>query len=113
MTEEDIFNEALARDPADRVAYLDGACVGNPVLRASLDALLRANVGASGFLTSPGQDVAAERPAATEGPGTAIGPYKLLETIGEGGFGVVYLAEQTRTVRRRVALKVLKPGMEI
>src|SRR4051812_37891432 len=112
MNEEDIFNEALARNPADRVAYLDGACVGNPVLRASLDALLRANVGASGFLTSPGQDAIVGRTAATEGPGTTIGPYKLHETIGEGGCGVVYLAEQTRPVRRKVALKVLKPGMD-
>ena len=48
----------------------------------------------------------------TEGPGTTIGPYKLLEHIGEGGFGVVFMAEQTRPVRRKVALKVLKPGMD-
>ena len=47
-----------------------------------------------------------------EGPGTAIGPYKLLEPIGEGGMGVVFMAEQTRPVRRRVALKVIKPGMD-
>src|SRR5215218_6351234 len=112
MTEEDIFYEALARNPADRAAYLDGACNGHPALRASLDALLRANVGASGFLTSPPQDVPVELSTATEGPGTAVGPYKLLEQIGEGGFGVVYLAEQTRPVRRKVALKVLKPGMD-
>src|SRR5262249_30530094 len=61
---------------------------------------------------------AADTPAATtdeslrEGPGAVIGPYKLLEQIGEGGFGVVYMAEQTQPVRRRVALKVLKPGMD-
>src|SRR5207302_5715597 len=58
------------------------------------------------------------RPATTvdqpagEGPGTAVGPYKLLEQIGEGGFGVVFMAEQTQPIRRRVALKVLKPGMD-
>src|SRR6266536_1452782 len=112
MNEEDIFNEALARNPADRVAYLDGACVGDPALRASLDALLRANVGASGFLSDPAVDATVDLPAATEGRGSEIGPYKLLEAIGEGGFGVVYLAEQTRPVRRKVALKVLKPGMD-
>src|SRR5436190_10396040 len=111
MNEEDIFHEALARNPADRAAYLRRACVGNSALRASVDALLRADIGATGFLTSPPQDVAVELPAA-EVPGTAIGPYKLLEQIGEGGFGVVYLAEQTRPVRRKVALKVLKPGMD-
>src|SRR5262249_31877597 len=49
---------------------------------------------------------------AGEGPGTVIGPYKLLEQIGEGGFGVVYMAEQTEPVRRKVALKILKPGMD-
>jgi serine/threonine-protein kinase len=112
MTEEDIFHEALARDPAGRAAYLDRACEGNPALRASLDALLRANVGADGFLSGPAADATADPHAATAGPGSEIGPYRLHETIGEGGFGVVYLAEQTRPVRRRVALKVLKPGMD-
>src|SRR5215218_6489732 len=112
MTEEDIFYEALARNPADRAAYLDGACNGHPALRASLDALLRANVGASGFLSGPALDVSAVRPDATEGPGSEIGHYRLHEVIGEGGFGVVYLAEQARPVRRKVALKVLKPGMD-
>ena len=57
---------------------------------------------------TPGQ----ARPGATEGPGTRIGPYKLLQKIGEGGMGVVYMAEQERPVRRRVALKIIKPGMD-
>ena len=52
------------------------------------------------------------RPLPTEGPGTVIGPYKLLEQIGEGGMGVVYVAEQTQPVRRKVALKIIKPGMD-
>src|SRR5688572_223924 len=112
MNEEEIFHEALTRKPEDRAAYLDGACTGNPALRASIDALMRANVGASGFLTPPTQDAGVELKVATEAPSTMIGPYKLLEQIGEGGFGVVYLAEQTRPVRRKVALKVLKPGMD-
>ena len=53
-----------------------------------------------------------DAPAPAEGPGTVIGPYKLLEKIGEGGFGIVYMAAQTEPVRRKVALKILKPGMD-
>ncbi|MFO0848289.1 MAG: protein kinase [Gemmataceae bacterium] len=112
MTEEDIFHEALARGPADRAAYLAEVCAGDPGLRASVDALLRANVGATGFLSAPAADATVDLPSAVEGAGTVIGPYKLLEPIGEGGFGVVYLAEQTHPLRRKVALKVLKPGMD-
>ncbi len=113
MSEEEIFYQALARGPEERAAYLEQACAGDPALRAGVEALLRANVGASGFLEPPAPAVAAtvDEPV-REGPGTVIGPYKLLEQIGEGGFGVVFLAEQTRPVRRKVALKVLKPGMD-
>ncbi len=114
MSEEEIFHEALARAlPEERSAYLEQACAGDPALRASVEALLRANVGASGFLDGPAAALMAttDEPI-TEGPGTVIGPYKLLEQIGEGGFGVVFLAEQTQPVRRKVALKVLKPGMD-
>jgi serine/threonine protein kinase/tetratricopeptide (TPR) repeat protein len=104
----------LARSlPEERAAYLEQACGGNPALRASVEALLRANVGASGFLGNPVSPPCAtlDEPSG-ERPGTAIGPYKLLEQIGEGGFGVVFMAEQTQPVRRKVALKVLKPGMD-
>jgi serine/threonine protein kinase len=114
MTEEDIFHEALARSlPEARAAYLEQACAGNPGLRAGVEALLRANVGATGFLDAPNPALAAtvDQPL-SERPGTVIGPYKLLEQIGEGGFGVVFMAEQTQPVRRKVALKVLKPGMD-
>jgi serine/threonine protein kinase len=114
MNEEEIFHEALDRNPpAERAAYLELACAGNPGLRASVEALLRANVGASAFLASPVSSACAtvDEPL-TERPGTVIGAYKLLEQIGEGGFGVVFLAEQTRPVRRKVALKVLKLGMD-
>src|SRR5687768_15759458 len=96
MNEEDIFHEALARGrPVERAAYLDHACAGDPALRASVEALLRANVGASGFLGRPAPALLAtvDEPF-REGPGTAIGPYKLREQIGEGGFGVVFMAEQ-------------------
>jgi WD40 repeat protein/serine/threonine protein kinase len=114
MSEEDIFHEALNRDPADRAAYLDRACAGRPELRFAVEGLLRANVGASGFLGGPAPGLVAtiDLPAVTERPGTEIGPYKLMEQIGEGGFGLVFVAEQTRPVRRKVALKIIKPGMD-
>jgi serine/threonine protein kinase/Flp pilus assembly protein TadD len=130
MNEEEIFHHALARRSADeRAAYLEQACSGDPELRASVEALLRANVGASGFLDSPGLPFPLRRSALghragdeqaidtvdeplTERPGTVIGPYKLLEQIGEGGFGVVFMAEQQQPIRRKVALKILKPGMD-
>ena len=74
---------------------------------------MRADVGATGFMEQPPQDVDATVDVPIgERPGTVIGPYKLLEQIGEGGFGVVFMAEQTQPVRRKVALKVIKPGMD-
>jgi WD40 repeat protein/serine/threonine protein kinase len=115
MNEEEIFHQALARSlPEERAAYLEQACAGNPALRASIEALLRANVGAGGFMdhAAPGLLATVDETPATECPGTAIGPYKLLEQIGEGGFGIVFMALQQRPVRRKVALKILKPGMD-
>jgi len=108
-----IFNEALERQSdAERSTYLDEACQGNPQLRDRVVGLLRAHSDAGSFLwaQTAAPAVAADRPV-TETPGTLIGSYKLLEQIGEGGFGVVFLAEQTEPVRRKIALKVLKPGM--
>src|SRR5581483_7522788 len=116
MNEEDIFHEGLARNPEERVAYLDRACAGNAALRAGVEGLLRANVGATGFLDqpvgAPGLGLTLDEQPIREGPGTVIGSYKLLEQIGEGGFGVVFMAEQQQPLRRKVALKVLKPGMD-
>ena len=114
MSEEEIFHQARARtEPDERAAYLERACGGDAALRASVEALLRADVGASGFLEPPPTDPDATVDAPCgERPGAAIGPYKLLREIGEGGFGVVYLAEQQQTLRRQVALKILKPGMD-
>jgi serine/threonine protein kinase/Flp pilus assembly protein TadD len=102
-------------DAADRAVFLDRACGGDDAFRQRVEALVAAHFRAGGsFLEGP-----AEAPVATasftpgpEEPGTMIGPYKLLERIGEGGMGVVYVAEQTEPVRRRVALKVIKPGMD-
>src|SRR5262249_49940833 len=111
----DLFLKALElRTPGERQEYLDGACAGNVALRAEVEGLLDAGARAGSFLESPVRDLVAtiDDPFVTERPGTVIGPYKLLEQIGEGGFGVVFMAEQTQPVRRKVALKVLKPGMD-
>jgi WD40 repeat protein/serine/threonine protein kinase len=110
-----IFWEALdCPSEAERRAYLDRACQGDATLRTRIDALLVAHQNAGDFLEEPVPTPIVSRRDATplEGPGTIIGPYKLLEQIGEGGFGVVFMAEQTHPVRRKVAHKVLKPGMD-
>jgi serine/threonine protein kinase len=108
---ETLFHEALKRTgQAEREAYLDGACRGDASLRTRVDALLAAHAEADGFLEPPTRDEQG-KPLA-EGPGTRIGPYKLLQKIGEGGMGVVYMAEQEYPVRRKVALKIIKLGMD-
>src|SRR3990172_6064294 len=111
----DIFLQALEiQSPDHRRAYLDKACAQDANLRAQVEALLKAHEQADSFLDSPAPGLAAtaDEPPITERPGTVIGPYKLLEQIGEGGFGVVYMADQQSPVRRRVALKIIKPGMD-
>jgi hypothetical protein len=114
MNEEKIFHRARARrDPEERAAYLEQACGGDAALRASIEALLRADVGASGFMDRPTPDPQATLDAPiVERPGTVIGPYRLLQEIGEGGMGTVFMAEQVQPVRRTVALKVISPGMD-
>ena len=110
MKERDIFVAALAiTDIEERDAYLNEAC-SEPGRKEHLRALLEAEAKLGTFLESPAR--ATGSTGVDEGPGTTIGPYKLLEQIGEGGMGVVFMAEQTRTVRRRVALKVIKPGLD-
>src|SRR5262245_17317599 len=106
-----IFNAVVKLPPDRRAAFLDEACGANRALRGEVESLLQAHDAPDTFLREPVDRTAAYEPIA-ERPGSVIGPYKLLEQIGEGGFGVVYLAEQTHPVRRRVALKVLKPGMD-
>ena len=111
-----VFGEALEQPtPQEQAAYLDRACRGKPELRARVEELLRAQQDAGSFLPEPAgssDDTPVEAPATLERPGTAVGPYLLLEVLGEGGFGIVFLAEQQAPVRRQVALKVLKPGMD-
>jgi len=94
---EDIFSEVAARPVEERADFLDGACGEDASLRARVERLLAAQAHA-------------EPPA--EGPGSRIGPYQLLRKIGSGGFGVVYMAEQRSPIRRKVALKIIKLGMD-
>ncbi len=121
-TTESIFHEALQRSQGpERDAYLDGACGNDAKLRDRVDALLRASDEAGDFLeptmASPNAGVSQSGSGlqtldGIERAGTMIGPYKLLQLIGEGGMGAVYMAEQSHPVRRKVALKVIKLGMD-
>jgi serine/threonine protein kinase len=114
MNEESIFSEALQRPtPEAQAAFLEAACAGDAALRRSVEELLRAHERAGSFLAAKHAEPGATcEETVRERPGTVIGPYKLLEQIGEGGFGVVFMAEQTQPIRRKVALKILKPGMD-
>ncbi len=111
---EAVFNEAVSKSaPAERAAYLDQACGGDAELRERVERLLASHDAAGSFMATPD-------PARTldpyvplqEGPGAKIGRYKLIQQIGEGGFGVVFMAEQEFPVRRLVALKIIKLGMD-
>src|SRR5687768_3388639 len=113
--EEVLFDAALQKtDPAARAAFLDGVCQGDPSLRARLEVLLEAHFAAAGFLTTAvgGGALPVAPPNSEESPASMIGRYKLLEKIGEGGFGEVWMAEQREPVKRRVALKIIKLGMD-
>src|SRR5579883_1703037 len=108
-----IFLEALEHQTPDELhCFLDEACCSDTAVRARVEELLQAHKDAGNFLGGPHPLDAKQDEPVAEGPGTVIGPYKLLEQIGEGGMGLVFMAEQTRPVRRRVALKVIKPGMD-
>jgi serine/threonine protein kinase/tetratricopeptide (TPR) repeat protein len=140
MSERELFIAALQKGSDDRPAFLDQACPDDPELRRRVEILLKAHEMAGGLLDLPGRtgpmtdvanaptvapvegalnqgpatgltDHSTPRPI-TEGPGMRIGPYKLLQEIGEGGMGTVSMAEQEHPVRRRVALKIIKPGMD-
>jgi serine/threonine protein kinase len=114
MNERAIFAEALdIADPGQRAAFLERACADRPELRRHIEELLAAQDDLGSFLARP-PVLPPSPPAAApgEGPGDRIGPYKLLQKIGEGGMGVVYMAEQEEPVRRKVALKIIKPGMD-
>jgi len=118
---DEIFQAALGKNLSDKKDYLNHACNGDAQLRDRVERLLKAHANATdGFLDSPpsglGAKEVAEIPAtmahSTEQLGGQIGPYKLLQKLGEGGMGTVYMAEQKKPVGRRVALKIIKPGMD-
>ncbi len=124
---QDIFRLALKRKtPLERAAFLDDLCGDDPAVRAELETLLAGeeqnqgtavlNADAAGVRVEQGatevMPTLLGQTTVSEGPGTVIGRYKLLEKVGEGGFGVVYVAEQKEPVKRRVALKIIKLGMD-
>ena len=110
---EAIYFAALARTPEQRAAYLDEACAGDAELRRRVERMLDVQPRIGGFLQEPAGAIATvDEPPVGERPGAAIGPYKLVEPIGEGGMGAVWMAQQTEPVKRLVALKLIKPGMD-
>ncbi len=123
QAEEAIFNAArLFSDATKLSAYLDLACESHPDLRRRIERLLGAASGADDFfqrnspavkqVIAPLETCVSIGGSASESLGTVIGRYKLLKNIGEGGFGTVYLAEQMAPVKRRLALKIIKLGMD-
>jgi serine/threonine protein kinase len=114
-TEESIFAEALEKaTSAERSEFLAAACGDDAGLRARVEKLLKSHEAAGSFMRKPPHPAVptvAYEPI-TEKPGTVIGPYKLMQQIGEGGMGLVFVAEQQHPVRRKVALKIIKPGMD-
>jgi tetratricopeptide (TPR) repeat protein len=132
MSEESLFHEALAKPATERAAFLDQACAGQPELRAAVEALLAAHEASSSFLKAPAvaelEAMGANTPQPQEAPpqpvlttdhqpmitpGAVIaGRYTLQEKIGEGGMGEVWVAKQTEPVKRKVALKLIKAGMD-
>jgi serine/threonine protein kinase/WD40 repeat protein len=115
MNERTLFIEALEiTDPAERSAYLERACAGDTALRGQVEELLRAHTAPGPFMDHPTLTLApgVEPITGGERPGAMIGPYRLIQQLGSGGMGVVFVAEQVEPLRRRVALKLIKPGMD-
>src|SRR5829696_5363660 len=134
MSEESLFHEALERPAAERKAFLDAACAADPKLRAAVEALLEAHERSEGVLADPqavseetGEHLPADNAAIGNGaapaptndyapsgePGEVVaGRYALVEKIGEGGMGEVWVAKQSEPVKRKVALKLIKAGMD-
>src|SRR5262245_7853933 len=119
-TERQIFEAALELAPEDRAGYLEGVCKGDETLRQRLLALLNRHDEAGSFLENPvltqGLAAGPEVQEASRTPAMAgqvlAGRYELLEPVGEGGMGAVWVAQQTEPVKRPVAVKLIKPGMD-
>src|SRR5438552_7407002 len=115
LDEEAIFKVACRIEPREaRADYLNQICGDDSALADRVAQLLRAHEETPSFLESPpsGLGGTVGFPPLSERPGTVIGPYKLLQQIGEGGMGTVFMAEQTQPIQRKVALKIIKPGMD-
>jgi serine/threonine protein kinase len=112
--EKTIFNAARRIESAEaRRLYVAQACGEDRALHARVEALLRVYDEDATFLRPPAEKLRADlEPSAAESPGTVIGPYTLVRQIGQGGMGVVFLAQQAEPVRRQVALKIIRPGMD-
>jgi serine/threonine-protein kinase len=110
-TEEILFTDAVAMAVSQRAGYLDQKCGGDAALRQRLEKLLAAHEGENGILDLAETHIH-NRQTLDMAAGQDIGAYHLLEKIGEGGFGVVFLAEQRQPIQRKVAIKVIKPGMD-
>lgn len=108
--DDDLFADALELPAAERAGFLEHACAGDPALRARVEALLASHDAARSYLETP----LGGRPPVfpEERASDTIGPYRLVRRLGEGGCGVVWLAEQLQPLRRQVALKVIKLGMD-
>lgn len=115
-TQEEIFAEAVEKtNPQERAAFLDGACGKSSALRKQVDSLLSAHFDNDSLLQAAAVDASVTLPESSpvsEGPGSVIQNFKLLQKIGEGGMGVVYMAQQEEPVKRKVALKIIKVGMD-
>ncbi len=114
---EDLFHKARVLEPAERASFLDRECGAALELRGEVESLLAHTSAGTSHVRLPdtfveAQQVIVDRGPPSEGPGTRIGSYKILQQIGEGGFGVVYMAEQLEPVRRKVALKIIRLGMD-
>jgi eukaryotic-like serine/threonine-protein kinase len=114
MSDSGIFKAAVKLSPERRAAFLDQACASDAELRHEIESLLRAHDASDGFLRdhSSRSDGTEDFEPIPERAGTVIGPYKLMEEIGQGGMGLVFVAEQQHPVRRKVALKIIRPGMD-
>src|SRR5437867_5217856 len=108
------LNAVEIASPVERQAYVTAECAGDEALGHEVEEFLQYHEGMGSFLETSGLGPCdtVDLPVSAERPGTVVGPYKLLQQIGEGGMGTVFMAEQTHPVQRKVAIKVIKPGMD-